>query len=223
MTFGAEIWGPPLIQAAASIGSGYLAGKGAAPKETKLQKTQRKLVDRLIESLTGSGPYSNLFNMDEKAFQRSFVEPAQAMFRNRIAPQIQQQYIASGQQRGTGLDDQLLRAGVDLDSMLNQYLYQAQQDAMNRKQNALSSILGMGAGAPNMPTSGQDIMSSLGGYLSSPGFANMSANLFRASPNAGAPPTSSAPSNFPNAFSPRRGYERDWMDYKLGDQRWGQL
>ena len=131
MTFGAEIWGPPLIAAGAS----WLTGKGSASKESKMQKTQRKLIDKLIGSLNGQGEFSDLFDSSPEAFQKSFVEPAQARFRNQTAPMIQQQYIESGQQRGTGLDDTLTRAGVDLDSMLNQYAYQFGQDSLNRKQN----------------------------------------------------------------------------------------
>lgn len=212
MTFGAEIWGPALIQAAGSIGSGVLAGRGQADKESKMQKTQRKLVDQLIASLSNKGPYSDLFNPDENAFQKSFVEPAQKMFQNQIAPQIQQQYIASGQQRGTGLDDTLTRAGVDLDSLLNQHMYNFQNDAKNRKQNTINTILGAGSGAHNAPSTSQDVMSSLGGYLSSPGFADTTANLFK----------TTAPQNTPNSAAPRKGFERDWMDWKLGDSRWGQ-
>lgn len=179
MTFGAEVWGPALIQAAASIGSGYLAGRGQASKESKMERTKRKLVDKLLSSLNGEGEFADLYNTDENAFQKSFVEPAQAMFRNQIAPQIQQQYIASGQQRGTGLEDQLLRAGVDLDSMLNQNMYQFQQDALNRKQGTINSILGGGGGAPRDSTGKQDIFSSLSGYLSSQGFADTTSNLFK--------------------------------------------
>ncbi len=194
MTFGAEIWGPPLIAAGAS----YLSGKGSAPKETKMQKTQRKLVDQLISSLSGEGPFSDLFNKDENVFQKSFVEPAQSMFRNQIAPQIQQQYIASGQQRGTGLDDQLLRAGVDLDSLLNQHMYQFQQDTLNRKQNSINSILGSGSGSPNETTGTQDIMSGLSGYLSSSGFSDTFGNLFKNK------------SNNVNPVPQRKGFEPEY-------------
>lgn len=176
MTYGAEIWGPPLIQAAASVGSGLL---GQGNQETKMQKTQRKLVDKLLASLNGSGPYSDLFNSDEDAFQKSFVEPAQARFRNQIAPQIQQQYIASGQQRGTGLDDTLTRAGVDLDSLLNENMYKFQQDALNRQQNSINSILVAGTGAANTPSTGQNALSGLSGYLSSQGFADSAAGFFK--------------------------------------------
>lgn len=178
MTFGAEIWGPALISAAGSIGGGLLSGSGV-PKETKMQRTQRKLVDKLISSLTGDGPFTDLFNADENAFQKSFVEPAQSLFRNKIAPQIQQEYIAGGQQRGTGLDDTLTRAGVDLDALLNQHMYQFQQDAMNRKQNSINSILGSGSGAAQQPSTGQNLMNSAAGFLSSDAFKDFSKGLFK--------------------------------------------
>lgn len=216
MTFGAELWGPPLIQGVGSLVGGWLGGQGAAKNETKLQKQQRKLIDSLIQSLGGQGKFADLYNTSEEAFQKSFVEPAQSMFRNKIAPGIQQEYIASGQQRGTGLDDQLLRAGVDIDSMLNQYMYQNQQDALNRKQGTINSILGSGSGAANQPSGWQNLASAGAGYLSSPGFSDNLSNLFKNTPqNTGA-------QQYPGAPQTRKGFEPDWMNYQLGDKRWGQ-
>lgn len=197
MTYGAEIWGPPLVSAGAS----YLSSKGSAPSESKMQRTQRKLIDSLLSSLNGSGPYAGLFNTDQDAFQRSFVDPAKSMFSNQIAPQIQQQYIASGQQRGTGLDDQLLRAGIDLDQLLNQQMYQFNNDALNRRQSGINAILGSGAGAANQPTTGQDVMSGLGGYLSSDQFANQFSKLFQ-------PPRQGNTTAF-NGIPPRKGFFPD--------------
>jgi hypothetical protein len=214
MTFGAEVWGPALIGAAGSIGGGLLSGLGSG-KETKMQKTQRKLVDQLISSLGGQGPYSDLYNADESTFQKSFVEPAQSLFRNQIAPQIQQQYIASGQQRGTGLDDQLLRAGVDLDSLLNQHMSQFQQGALNRKENAINSILGSGSGGTQNMGTGQSLMQSAAGYLSSPAFSDTVSNLFKQ------PQQQQSNSTNPYAPPPRRGFAPEWSDWKLGDPRWG--
>jgi hypothetical protein len=212
MSFGAEIWGPPLIAAGAS----WLSGQGNAGKETKMEKRKRKLVDQLITSLGGDGPFSDLYSSDQDVFQKSFVDPAKAIFNNQIAPQIQQQYIASGQQRGSGLDDQLLRAGVDLDQMLNQQMYQFNNDALNRKQGSINSILGSGSGAQNTPSGMQDIFSGLGGYLSSNDFAQQSKDLFK--PNS---PTTTAPPQAPNAIPQRKGYEPAWSDWKVGDPRWG--
>lgn len=210
MTYGAEIWGPPLIAAGAS----WLTGQGGAPKETKMQKTQRKLVDRLIGSLNGEGDFGNLFNVNEDMFHKSFIEPAQAKFRNQIAPQIQQQYIANGQQRGTGLDDTLTRAGVDLDSMLSQYLFQAQQNAQSRKQNSINSILGAGTGAPNETTGIQDVFSGLGGYLSSDNFSDQFTNLFKTAVQG------NNNSNYLRA-PPRKGFASDWSDWSYNNSLGG--
>lgn len=185
------------ISAAGSVAGGYLTGQGNAKKETKMERTKRKLVDSLLQSLEGNGPYSDLFSSDPDTFQKSFVEPAQSRFRNQIAPQIQQQYIASGQQRGTGLDDTLTRAGVDLDSMLNQQYYQFQQDALNRKQNSINSILGQGSGAQNETTGGQDAVSGFSGYLSSPAFSDAITNFLKKPANTTAT----------NPEMPRKGFE----------------
>jgi hypothetical protein len=200
------------IGAAGSAAGGYLSGAGNAAKETKMQKTQRKLVDKLIASLSGQGPYADLFAFDQDIFNKSFVEPAKAKFRNQIAPQIQQSFIASGQQRGTGLDDTLTRAGVDLDSMLNQYLYESQQGALNRKQNTIANILGMPAGAPNRPSSGQNIMSGLGGFLASPAFSDSIGGTLKPQQQYQAP----RPGYEQQYQAPRPGYEQQYQAPRPG-------
>ena len=211
MSFGAEIWGPPLIAAGANLFSNL----GQGTKETKMEKTKRKLVDELLRSITGEGAYSDIFGTGVEGFNKSFVEPAQARFRNQIAPGIQQQYIASGQQRGTGLDDQLLRAGVDLDEMLNQQFFNYQQNALGRKQQAINAALGQGAGAPNQTTAVQDIFSGLGGALSNPSYQENALSYIFGNNQ----PSSPAPA--PQAMEPRKGFAPDWMSYQLGDKRWG--
>lgn len=170
------------IGAAGSIGGGILSGRGNTPKETKTQRTQRKLIDQLISSLGGEGPYADLYKTDESAFQKSFVDPAKSRFRNQIAPQIQQQYIAGGQQGGTGMEDQLLRAGVDLDSLLNEHYLNFQSQGKDRMQNTINSVLGSGAGAPQANTSGELGMGAAGGYLSSPEFAGSVDKIFNPKP-----------------------------------------
>ena len=206
---------PALIGAGGALAGGIFAGQGANQGETRMQRTQRKLIDQLLSSLGGKGPYSDLFNFDEESFQKSVVEPAQARFRNQTAPQIQQQSIAYGQQRGTGLEDQLTRAGVDLDALLNSHMMQFQESAKGRQQNAISSILGMGAGAPRQSSFGQDIMSTLSGYLSSPAYEDLSHDIFRQ-------PQTTAPSMAP---SPRKGYaaprQRIGFATSMPDWQWG--
>lgn len=198
------------VAAAGSVGGGYLSGRSSG-KESKTQKTKRHLLDQLIASLQGEGPYSGLYATDYDAFQKSFIDPAKSIFNNQIAPQIQQQYIQSGQQRGTGLDDQLLRAGVDLDQMLNQNYLAFQNQGKDRMQNALNMALGAdNIGTQNMG-SGQSLMQSTAGYLSSPEFSKMVLNL--------ANPQQKNMNMQPQDQSQRRGYLPDWQ---LGDSRWGQ-
>lgn len=205
------------VSAAGSIGGGYLAGKSNKPKETKLEKQKRTLIDDLMASLKGQGSYNDLFNTNDEAFQKSFVEPAKARFNNQIAPQIQQQSIYGGQQRGTGLDDQLLRAGVDLDQLLNQHMLDFQEKGKNRQANVISNILGQQGGvAPGMSNS--DILgNATSAYLSNPAFSDAISNIFN----------NKTPTTAPNPYAspPRKGFAPDyknWNNMPLGDQRWGQ-
>jgi hypothetical protein len=166
---------PGIGTAIGSLAGGLLGGAGGGflgrqNQETPMQAKQREVIDQLMASLQGNGPYSDLFNADEGTFQRSFVEPMKQKFQSQIAPQIQQSYISSGQQRGTGLDDTLTRAGVDIDQLLNQHYAQMQQQAQANKMNAFGSVLGMGAGPAQTPTIGQSIGQGVSGYLSGGSF-----------------------------------------------------
>jgi len=159
-----------LISAAASVGSGILANQ--SPKESKIQKQQRNLIDQLISGLGGQGQFADLFETDPEAFKKAFEQPAMAQFENRTAPGIQQQFIASGLQRGTGLDDSLTRAGVDMQGLLNKEYMNFIQGGQNRKVNLLNSILGQGAGvAPGMST-GEAASQGASAYLGGENFAN---------------------------------------------------
>ncbi len=201
------------ITAAGSAIGGYLSGKNNG-QETKNQRTQRKLVDELLLSLNGDGKYKDLFAADENAFQKSFVEPAKQRFNSQIAPQIQQQYIANGQQNGTGLEDTLTRAGVDLDTLLNQQYADFQNQGKNRQQNAISNILGLSAGGTQNGTSGQAASGAFSGYLASPAFTDSINNLSKSYSNR------DTQTQNPNLPPPRKGFEQDWSSWGLGDKRW---
>lgn len=167
---------PALIQMGTSLYGGYKAGKAGAVG-TEIQQKQKNLIDDLLASLKGEGSYSNLFNKDEEAFNKSYVEPAQSLFRNKIAPSIQQEFIATGQQRGTGLEDQLTRAGVDIDQLLNQQYGQFQQGKELNIQNIISQILGQGPGVAGPLSGSQAFGRAAQGYFGSEGFANSLADV----------------------------------------------
>jgi hypothetical protein len=191
---------PMAISALSSIGGGLLS-KGQ--KETQIQSRQRELIDEILASIKGEGPFSNLFNVDEDTFQKSFVEPAKQRFQSQIAPQIQQSFIAGGQQRGTGMEDTLARAGVDMDQLLNQQYGQLQQQAQQRQLNALSGILGQGAGVPQQLGFGEKLGQSLQGYLSGEAFPKSMDFLLQQFKKKSETPST----NQPTTDQPRKGYE----------------
>lgn len=134
----------PLIAAGIGAAGSALGGILGRGKESKLDKQKRYLIDELLASVHGNGPYSDLFRSSEADFQKAYVNPAKSIFRNQIAPQIQQSYIQSGQHAGTGLEDTLSRAGVELDELLNsQYLNYINQGNQN-KLGVIGSILNQG-------------------------------------------------------------------------------
>lgn len=153
-----------------SVGGALFGGGNQKPTQDQLRK--QKLIDQLLASVEGYGPYSDLFNLDKEAFQTSYVDPMKQMFSSQIAPQIQQSYIAGGQQRGTGLDDTLTRAGVDMDQMLNQQYASMLQGAQQNKLSALNSLLGAETGIPNETSFWDRLGQGVGGFTQGSAFTN---------------------------------------------------
>lgn len=188
---------PGLINAIGSIGGGIFSrGRG---QETPIQGRQRQTIDDLLASLSGGGPYSDLFNPNEEMFQKGFVDPARQRFETQISPQIQQSYISQGQQRGTGIDDTLTRAGVDMNQQLNQIWAGMIDQANNRKFQGINSILGMNQGAQQDQPFGQAFQQAAGGYLSGGGAEDIGSIIGRLLRGSQQQPT---PNN-----QPREGFE----------------
>lgn len=162
------------LGAVGSVGGSLLGGN---QKETRTQKQKRELVDDLIASLKGNGSFNDLFQMDEAAFQKSFVDPAKARFSNQTAPQIQQSFISGGQQRGTGLDDTLTRAGVDMDQLLNEQYGNFQNAALNRQQSAIGQILGADPGVQDPLSTGEKLGQGVSGFVAGDAFSELLKNF----------------------------------------------
>lgn len=234
------------INAAGSIVGGYFAGE-KEPEErtqtqtqqqiytpTKIDKRKERLIDQLLRGVSGRGRFADLYNPSEEAFQKSFVEPSLERYKNQIAPQIRQQYAASGQYGGSAMEDQLLRAGVDLNSMLDEKYAGFQQDAMTRKQNAINSILGFQGPQGTMTSTGTSIGSTPGssgsfgqaaaGYMSSSGFGDSINDLLKSYTDSQQqrPQQQQQYTTAPSITPPRKGFERPWgEDWGVGDRRWG--
>jgi hypothetical protein len=139
-----------LVSALSTIAGSTFGGQGPSTQ----QKRHDKVTNELLQGLRGEGEFADLFADDYDAFQKSFVEPAQQRFKDVTAPNIQQSFIASGQQRGTGLDDSLTRAGVDMDTLLNQQYADFQERGKNRRFQGVGQVLNQGLQGQSQPQGG---------------------------------------------------------------------
>lgn len=191
---------PVLLQAALAAGGGILGREKGKPLTTE-QKRQNELAKLIIDAVTGKGgPFADLVNLDEEAFQRSVVDPSLQRFESQIAPDIQQNFIASRLQRGTGLNDALARAGVDLQSQIDQsYL-----DFLNKGDDRMIALLGAALGFnPFSPTPAQSILEAAGQGLSGFGSKFDFQKLFNQGGGGGSP---QAPINSQQGTGFREGF-----------------
>ena len=100
------------------------------------------------------------------------------MFEKQIAPQIQQSYIASGLQRGTGLDDTLTRAGVDLDATINSAYMDYMQSTLDRGMKGLGMGLDADVGGQKL-SSGDRWRQAIGGYMQSDAFGGLPSAMMK--------------------------------------------
>ncbi len=163
-----------LISAGGSIAGGFLQGDPKQPAESESQKRTRELLDDLIASVKGEGgSFAGLFQADEAAFDKSIRQPALNRFRTQRAPQIRETFLAANQQGGTALEDSLTRAGVDLNSILDESFLSFQQGAQDRQVSVLNAALGAtgGVDAPQPPSSfGETFRQGAGGFLQGENF-----------------------------------------------------
>lgn len=118
--------------------------KDKVKKESLLNPNQQQLMDLIYQGLTsGEGPLKDLFgSFNQQAFEKGVNEPALKNFQERILPMIQEKYIAGNQVGGSGMRNEQLKAGTDLQSQLAQLLYQAQQQQGQNRFAGLNTALG---------------------------------------------------------------------------------
>lgn len=113
-------------------------GKKAKTKKIDtLTDSQKQLLDRVIENLGQGGT-----GFDEDFFTKSFTEPALQEFEDQITPAIQQKFIGAGAGRGSNLQDELTRAGVDVEKSLAGKRAELLNQALNRQLEATRIALG---------------------------------------------------------------------------------
>lgn len=125
--------------------SQILFGRKAKVKKAKTLTPEQEALSKLInEGLTkGTGAFGSLFGgFNEEAFKRGVADPAMKNFTDNILPQIQERFIAGNQALGSGMRRGQLRGAENVQSEISKLMYQAQQDAENRKLQGLQTALG---------------------------------------------------------------------------------
>ncbi len=118
----------------------FLFGKkGKNKKLGTLTPDQEELMSLITQGLkSGEGSFGELFgNFNEKDFEKGVTQPALKNFQENILPMLQEKFIAGNQVGGSGQLRAQNKAGVDLQSQLDQLMYSAKQ---GQKQNQLAGL-----------------------------------------------------------------------------------
>lgn len=146
--------GGPVGAVVGGVGGGLLGlfggGKKKPKKYSTLDKTQQGIYDDYARAIRGEGGrFGNLFNFDSKAatknWNQMYAQPAYQQFNEEIVPGITGQFRGGNLQNSSYLGGALSKAGTDVQRNLNAHLsnmlYQGQQDAINRRSQAINNIL----------------------------------------------------------------------------------
>lgn len=210
---------PGIGTAIGAVGGGLIGGVaglfGSKKKKTKKPKQlstfdpmQQQLYQQYMQSLTGNGPFSDLYNFNaeqaNQAFDANVSRPAYRSFRENVIPQITGQFRQGNLMNSSYAGDALSRAGRDvqenLDAQRSAMQFQGQQQSQASKQNAINSLLNTQSFAYSKP--GEQKPSTIDQILNSvaPSAGEWFADYLRPKNNQYA----SGPGN-PN-YSPNSGY-----------------
>jgi len=119
-------------------------------KRSTLDPQQQQLYQDYIDSISGTGPHSDLFNFNTEGYNNVFDQtigrPAYRNFQENVIPGITGQFRSNNLMNSSYTGEALGRAGRDvqenLDALRSANVFQGQQQAQINKQNAMNSILG---------------------------------------------------------------------------------
>ena len=147
------VWGP-LIAGAVSLGSAYLSSKKKKKKAKKLSTfspEQQRLHGAESQALMGEGgPLADLYSYNPQRerdyFNDQYAQPAYQQFQENVVPTITGQFRGRNLGNSSYAGQALSRAGrdvqSDIDRNLQQYMYNTEQAALQRKQQGVNSLLG---------------------------------------------------------------------------------
>lgn len=157
-------FGPVGTAAGAVIGGAAgLFGKKKRKKKPKklstLDPKQQQLYNDYIDSLSGQGPYSDMYQFNPEqageVFDKSVARPAYRSYEENVIPKITGQYRSGNIMNSSYSAEALARSGRDVQESLDaeraKAMYQGQQDVYNRRQAAMDKILGTSTFAYQKP------------------------------------------------------------------------
>lgn len=144
----------PFGTAIGAVGGGILGLFGKKKKKKKLSTfddEQQRLYGDYVKGLRGQGEFSDLYNFDagqaNDVFDKTVANPAYRNYQENIIPGITGNFRGKNLQNSSYLGQSLARTGRDvqegLDAQRSKYIFEGQQNAQNRKGNAINSVLGM--------------------------------------------------------------------------------
>lgn len=118
-------------------------GKNKVKKASLLTKEQQDLYNLIQEGLeNGTGPFADIFNFNEEAFQKGVSEPAMKQFKEQTLPELQEKFIGGGAAYGSGRQRAEGRAATDLQSKLAELMYGARNQTAQNKLTGAQTLLG---------------------------------------------------------------------------------
>lgn len=132
---------------------GLFGGKSKKPKKVPtMDPQQQALYNEFINSLMGKGgQFGSDLQFDPKAFNEMFdqnyAQPAYQNYQEEVVPTITGQFRGNNLQNSSYLGGALAKEGSRVQSDINAkrsaMMYQGQQDAAQRRMDAVQRILGM--------------------------------------------------------------------------------
>jgi len=146
---------PTSILGGLGVGAGkyaYDKGMFSDNQVSSLDPKQQELYSQLVQALQGGGgPLADIYGFDpEKVrenFDLNYAQPAYQKFEEEVIPGITGQFRGQNLQNSSYLGGALSKAGTDvqkgLDANLSNMLFNAEQQAIQRKQQGLQNLLNM--------------------------------------------------------------------------------
>ena len=153
--YGASAGGPIGAIVGGGIGAlgGFFSGDKSQKKISTFDPHQKQLFEQSTQALQGNGgPLADIYGqfdpqMMRDYYEKSYSQPQYQEFRQNIVPGITGAFRGQNLQNSSYLGGALSSAGTsvqnDLNAQMAKMLYEGQQSSLNRRSNALQSILSM--------------------------------------------------------------------------------